>query len=166
MVDHSPSGYHYNREERLAQRPDRPEPQTGGIFRRNRSLTIILLDVSLVLLMFLLYLFLFRPQPARAEFDGYEVTGSAFLFDEGLYLTVTTTRTNEDSVPPTGAESLLTLVWPDESTATDVLPVNVSFPTVTRIVLPWTGPDTEADRVSVTIAIGEATESIELRIDR
>ena len=44
--------YNYNREERLARRSDRYESAKGGLFRRNRSLAIILLDVMVILLIF------------------------------------------------------------------------------------------------------------------
>lgn len=133
----TPSGaaYHYSREERLAGRPEREEV-SGNIFQRNRSLAIILLDVSVVLLMFLLYLFLFRPTPERAILDAYEVTASAFRFDDEIYITVTTMVVDEERPPVVGEETLITIDWPDGSSTTDALPVSPEFPTVTRHVIP------------------------------
>ena len=164
MSDRDPQpGFHYSREERLASRPEKPE-QPRGLFKRNRSLAITLLDVSLVLLMFLLYLFLFRPAPGNATFESYDVNGTAFLFDDGLYVTITTELTDDESLPPTGADSLVTLEWPDGTSDSDVLPVDAAFPTVTRKVIPWDESDETIDQVSVAITIQEESDSIDLRI--
>ncbi len=80
--------YHYDREERLARRPDRWQP-SGGIFKRNRSLTIILIDVLIVLMLFGIFrLFVFggdRPPQLR----GYTVGMDAVETSQGVLAIVT-----------------------------------------------------------------------------
>jgi hypothetical protein len=157
--------YHYSREERLAGRAE-PKEESGSIFRRNRSLVIILLDVSLVLLMFLLYLFIFRPQLDLVEIGPFQVTGTAFSFDDGIYITVTTTLTDGDREPRTGGASLVTVQWPDGSTVTDALPVDPEYPTVTRAVMPTEpdGTDTEESEQRVGVIIDDVREEVILRV--
>lgn len=128
--------FHYSREERLQGR-EQTRPGEGGIFKRNRSLLIILLDILLVLLMFLLYVLFLRGDAGTVRFNGYRADGSAFIFDEQLFVTVTVERTQEDPVTA-GEESLLRLRFADGTEMSDVLPTDPEFSTVIRHVI--TGP--------------------------
>lgn len=129
-------GFHYDREERLGDRGER-EPEQGGIFRRNRSLAITLLDLLLVLIIFALYMIFFRPgaSDALARLDGYEVDASAFVFEAEVYVTVTVELTDSEAVRD-GEQSLVRLEFPDGTSSTDVLPSDRDFPTTVRHVVP------------------------------
>lgn len=139
-------GFHYDREERMGDRGER-EPSRGGIFQRNRSLAITLLDLLLVLIIFALYMVFFRPgaNDALARFDGYTVDGSAFVFETDVYVTVTVELSDdgvvrddgvdrEDRVVQGGGETLVRLEFPDGTGVTDVLPSDPDFPTTIRHV--------------------------------
>ncbi|NBC29893.1 MAG: hypothetical protein GVY29_07865 [Spirochaetes bacterium] len=64
--------YHYDRDERLALRPDRHEP-SRGILKGNRSLTIILLDVLIVAIIFLIFRFAVFNGESPPAIMGYTV---------------------------------------------------------------------------------------------
>ena len=84
-----PCTYHYKREERLSL-PGAPHPSAqGGFFRRNRALTIIMLDVVLLLIIGLgVRLFLSRSSN-RARIDGYSVVLRGFPYEDVVFATLT-----------------------------------------------------------------------------
>ena len=129
-------GFHYDRDERRGDRGER-EPARGGIFQRNRSLAITLLDLLLVLIIFGLYMVFFRPgaSDALARIDGYTVEGSAFVFEDEVYATVTV-GLDEGGEVREGEQTLVTLRFPDGTSSTDVLPSDPGFPTTVRHVFP------------------------------
>ena len=136
------AGFHYSREERLGYESDGGGEEPRGIFRRNRSLAITLIDVLVVLLMFGLYLLFFRPEPGVESLGGYRFEGNAFRFDGDLYVTLTATRA-DDAPAAVGEASLLRVEFPGGEVVTDVLPTDPDFPTVVRHVA-------EADRPAGT----------------
>jgi hypothetical protein len=80
--------YHYNREERLALRPDRRDP-SGGILKGNRSLTIILLDVLIVAIIFLIFRFVVFTGDSPPSIKGYTVTADLLETSGGVLGLVT-----------------------------------------------------------------------------
>lgn len=123
--------FHTNREP--AEREHGSSKRRGGVFRGNRSLTITLLDIALVLLMFLIYMFFLAPddEPARVEVGGYLLGASGFVFEGNVYATVVVQAADESS-PREGADSLVRVTYPDGTTITDVLPSRSDFPTTIR----------------------------------
>ena len=92
--------YHYDREERLAHRPDRWEP-SGGIFKRNRSLTIILIDVLIVLMLFGIFrLFVFGGD-GPPQLRGYTVDLDVLDTSQGV-LAIVTLQAGEDPEESSG----------------------------------------------------------------
>ena len=144
-------GFHYDRDERLGDRGER-EPETGSIFRRNRSLAITLLDLLLVLIIFALYMVFFRPGASDAlmTLDGYAVDGSAFVFDDDVYVTVTVELEDGEAVRE-GGDTLVRIEFPDGTSTTDVLPSDPEFPTTIRHVVPL---DALGDDDPESVAIG------------
>ena len=149
------AGFHYNREERLGEREQRTAPE-GGIFRRNRGLLIILLDIVIVLIMFMLYLFFLRPDPGILRIDRYQVQANAFRFAQSVYATIEISLSREMASPgappagdgsgpgplgqtssgaPEGADTLVRVGFPDGTRVTDVLPSGSEFPTTIRHVM-------------------------------
>lgn len=83
--------YHYNREERTAlkHQPAR-EPVSGNIFRRNRSLAIVVLDVMILLLVFGIWWAFMRTPSDSVMVNDYrfELTGGISEGDTYAVLTV------------------------------------------------------------------------------
>jgi len=152
--------FYSSREERLAGREE-PVRETGSVFRRNRSLLIILLDIVIVLLMFMLYLLFVQPE-AGVQVDGFTIEGAGFLFDDDLYLTVTIEIEPGREADP-GGESLVEVVFPDGSILTDVLPSSPDHPTVVRHVLAGAdaAPDSDDD---IRIRVGLLGQDVEVPV--
>lgn len=165
--DPGQAGFHYSREERLAERGERPTEQ-GGIFVRNRGLLFVLLDIVIVLIMFLLYLFFLRPDPGTVEVGGYRVQGHAFRFDDAIYATVEiwlleNSEPDASSAPASGNETLVELRFPDGEKVTDVLPSRADFPTTIRHVIE-TGVEPDEEDVSVEVLLADASDTLRLRV--
>jgi hypothetical protein len=139
--DSSQHHFHYNREERLAGRltPERPRPK--GIFKRNRSLTIILLDIIVIVIMFLLFQFIFTPGRGRERVGDFRVELSAFRFDGQVYATVEITRTREAERPVTGGDSLVTIQFEGDDEVLDTLPSSAGDRITATSILPDDGSD-------------------------
>lgn len=153
---------HYDREERLALKHDR-EPERGGLFARNRSLLIILLDIVLVLVMFVLYLLFLRPDTVVTQIDGFTLGGSAFVFDTEIYLTVTIGRSG-DAPLLDGAETLVRIAFPDGADVTDTLPTDPEYPTIVRHVLSAENAERflQRDEVPVSVTVRGRTKTYRL----
>ncbi len=78
--------FHYQRAEREAMHHRVWEPPTGGFFRRNRALSLVILDVSIVVILFLIYLFFLRPLEGEYRVGDYRFRLEAFVFEEELLL--------------------------------------------------------------------------------
>ena len=118
--------FHYNREERLAQTGGPTPPEPKGLFRRNRSLAIILLDLLLILLIFVLFQFVFTPGRSAARVGDYDLELSAFRFEDELYVTVEITRSRNREEIPSGDDQLVTVEVPGVEPVLDALPVSQS----------------------------------------
>ncbi len=148
-----PEGYQFysSREERLAGREE-PVRETGSIFRRNRSLLIILLDIVIVLLMFVLYLLFFQPETG-VQVGPYTIEGTGFSFDDERYLTVTI-EIEPEREGFSGGDTLVEVEFPDGVILTDVLPSSPDFATVVRHVLPNADGETESgDEVVIDVRL-------------
>lgn len=152
--------FHYDREERLAGR-EQPTRVTGGIFRRNRGLLIVMLDIVIVLLMFVLYLFLFRESPDSVTIGPYRAEGTAFEFESSVYVTVTISVADagEAGPAPAGEETLVVAGFPDGARVTDVVPTRTEFPTTLRHVLEGEASEYEPGAFVVVVIYAAGEES-------
>ena len=91
--------YHYDREEREATRQQIWSPPTGGFFRRNRALTIVLVDVIIVVLLFFIYLFFLQPLAGQTRIGPYRIRTDTFVTREDVLLAVTVFHTGDDTSP-------------------------------------------------------------------
>jgi hypothetical protein len=91
--DEQPEGYHYSRGERLS-RPGAPQfrQRGGGIFRRNRTLLIILLDLVIVMILGLFLVRFLYARVNRAELEGYGAMLRGVLMEEVVLATVAITN--------------------------------------------------------------------------
>lgn len=100
--DGQPSGYHYSRKQRLSL-PTAPRDQDrgGGIFRKNKTLLIILLDLVIILVLGLFLMRYLYAQVHRADLEGYSVVLRGFYSGEVVFATLTITNKGGNSI--TGA---------------------------------------------------------------
>lgn len=80
--------YHYNRQEREAQRLSPDAGPSGGFFRRNRALTLIILDVFIVVILFIIYLVFLRPMEGEYRVAGYRFRVETFVVDDDILVAV------------------------------------------------------------------------------
>lgn len=80
--------FRYNRAERESAAPCSGDRATGGFFRRNRSLTLTLIDVSIVLVLFGIYWFFLRPADWQTRIDGFRFRAEATLIEQQVDLRV------------------------------------------------------------------------------
>ena len=93
-----PSGYHYSRRERLeAASAPRYPARGGGIFRGNRTLLIILLDLIIVLILGLLLMRFLYARVNKAELEGYSVELRAVRLEQVVLATLTVTNRRAES---------------------------------------------------------------------
>lgn len=96
--DEQPPGYHYNRQERLSMptAPRHPE-RRGGIFRRNRTLLIILVDLVIVLILGLFLMRFLYAQVSRADLEGYSVVLRGAYSQDVVIATLTVKNNHSES---------------------------------------------------------------------
>ncbi|UCF97685.1 MAG: hypothetical protein JSV89_21330 [Spirochaetaceae bacterium] len=98
--EEQPSGYHYSRQERLSL-PTAPRfpGRGGGIFRRDRILLIILLDLIIVLILGVFLIRFLYGQVNRANLEGYSVVLRGVCAGEVVLasLTVTNARATDQA---------------------------------------------------------------------
>lgn len=89
--------FHYNREERL-ERGGRASAskRKGGIFRRNRALTIVLLDILILLIVFGIWWGFLRTPTDTLSLGDYLFELSAGADDGSTYATLTVRNTGSD----------------------------------------------------------------------
>lgn len=152
--------YHYNRTERLSRGGtdrDRRDEQQGGIFKKNRSLAIVVIDLLVILLIYGLYQLFFAPASHIGEIAGHEVTLRAFSFDEEIYVTL------RASGAEGALESPLTVVFAagEETSAAQELLPGAGEARSYRAVL--AAP--ESERVTATLNVGDSVETLQAAVD-
>jgi hypothetical protein len=115
--------FHYDRAERLAAAGGEKPPEPKGLFKRNRSLAIILLDVIVIVIMFLLLQFVFTPGRSWTRVGDYRVDLTAFTFESEIYATVEISKIREGNERPSGPESLVLIRFAGREDLLDVLPL-------------------------------------------
>ncbi|MBN2551400.1 MAG: hypothetical protein JXB06_01465 [Spirochaetales bacterium] len=96
--EEQPPGYHYSRQDRLSL-PTAPRfPQKGGgIFRRNRTLLILLLDLVIVMILGVIVMRFFYAQVNRADLDGYSIVLRGVRSQEVVIATLTVANSSSQS---------------------------------------------------------------------
>ncbi len=93
--------HHYNRNERLSM-PSAPKLNYGrrGIFKNNRSLIILLLDVILVIVITYVATRFFMGPSFKGKVEGYNFYLNGFIFSDMVYVTldISTGEANKSEV--------------------------------------------------------------------
>lgn len=152
--------YHYNREEREASRQRIWTPPSGGFFRRNRALTLTLIDVIVVLVLFAIVMFVVGPMAARGTLGDYRLSVEAIHFDGEILVAVTVTDTEfgERSSPPT--ESVI-MVRVGQESVSDLVPTLSQERTLRlRTSLESARSTLRGDTLPVHVSLGERIETL------
>jgi hypothetical protein len=92
--DEQPPGYHYSRQDRLSMASaPRFRDSGGGIFRRNRTLLIILLDLVIILILGLFLVRFLYARVDRADLEGYNVVLRGVRTEEVVLATLMVKKT-------------------------------------------------------------------------
>jgi hypothetical protein len=127
--------FHYDREERLAGTNLGKDPGPKGLFRRNRSLAIILLDIIVIVIMFIVFLFVFTPGRSWTRIGDYRIDLKAFQFEDEIYASLIVRRVRARRELPSGSESLIQVRFPETAELLDVLPLEENEEITISVVL-------------------------------
>jgi hypothetical protein len=156
--------FHYNREEREATRQRIWEPPIGGFFRRNRGLTLTIIDLVIVLMLFVIVMFVVVPLQSRGRIDGYRLTGEVVHFDDELLVLLTVADTAGESRDAIPADNVVTLVVAG-SEALDLVPEQGGSRTI-RLRIPIEDAVSELNRsdLPVTVRIGDDERTLRIPV--
>lgn len=166
--DGQPSGYHYSRKQRLSlPTAPRVKDRSGGIFRKNRTLLIILLDLVIILVLGLFLMRFLYARVHRADLEGYSVVLRGFYSGEVVFATLTITNKGGSSV--TGeriyARFSLDRAFKEEDTtySSAILPDDEEEETILRVTI----PAAEVVKVLyVEIEIGDTAKRLSTGLER
>jgi len=117
--------FHYDRAERLGEVETDKGSEGKGLFARNRSLAIILLDVIIIVIMFLLLQFIFTPGRSWVRVDDYRIELTAFRFESEIYATVEISRVRVRTEQIGGADALVVIRFDGREDVLDLLPTEI-----------------------------------------
>ncbi len=88
--------YHYKREERLSM-PSAPKLDYGkkSIFRNNRALLILFLDVIIVIIIMFIVVRFFLGFPYRGSLGDYNLELKAFIYSQKVYVSLLVKKVRE-----------------------------------------------------------------------
>ena len=134
--------YHYDRDKRLGL-PNAPDLSTRGrrgIFKGNRSLVILLIDVVVICLLALFYRFFLYTPPYQTVLSGYTVTLRGFAYRDGIVGNLQVEKTDEDA--PQGRVYVRFLAGAADLRLSASLPDNHDTSVeLTRTLFPEDGPE-------------------------
>ena len=166
--DEQPNGYHYSRQDRLsmASAPRFPE-RKGGIFRRNRTLLIILLDLVIIMILGVFLVRFLYARVNRAELEGYRVVLRGVRTEEVVLATLTVTNT---TAAPMGQKTVFARFSlernPDEEEATYVSGVVGEGERILRAAIPLSASSASAEVLYAEVRIGDSRERLSAGLER
>jgi len=145
--------FHYNREDRLS-REGAPDfgKRKGGILIGNRSLTILLLDILLLVLIVFVVIGLFQRSSYKGKLEGYALTLGALAYQDAAYVTLTLESSKAAAALPRVFVKFYLLGSDEELFVSDVLPLKEEEKIVLKGSLPLYGDEKE---VLAEIKIGD-----------
>lgn len=158
------SHYHYNRAEREASRQRVWTPPTGGFFRRNKALTLTLIDVIVVLVLFAVVMFVVGPLSSRGTLGEYRLSLEAIHFDGELLVAVTVTDTEFGERSGPVSENVIT-VQLGEDAVSDLVPSLSPERTIRlRTTLEAARSNLRGDTLTVKVSLGEQAETLRAKV--
>ena len=168
--DEQPPGYHYSRQDRLAMAAaPRFRDSAGGIFRRNRTLLIILLDLVIILVLGLLLVRFLYARVNRADLEGYNVVLRSVRTEEVILATLTVTKTASAAA----AEQTIYVRFslernPDEADSTYIsgaLPRERRGESILRAAIPRSPSSVSSEVLYAELRIGESRRRLSTGIE-
>lgn len=158
--------FHYKREDRLKgaseevrSLADENRPR-GNVFRRNRGLVIVLLDIIIILILFGIYYFFLRPSAGSKTVAGFDFELEAVYFDNDILLAVSIIRTESaDSDGPVDLEIVVDGV--ERLKREEILPREVGEERILRDIIGLSeepGPEGLRLEVVARLPSGETAE--------
>ncbi len=163
-------------------REDSPKPQSegpnrklrfGGVFRKNPTLLIILVDIILVLLVLTLVFPLIRPGAEKENFLGYSLSLHGYLYEGNVVVSVVMQPNPsyliENGVPKQAFEIEFRILETDTRVQTQFVPVQGEAQIDTHLVrqqvpLPEQNESLDDVRVRATIEYGEERVILEKKL--
>lgn len=158
------SHFHYSREEREASRQRVWTPPTGGFFRRNRALTLTLIDVVVIVVLFVIVMFVVGPLSSRASLGGYALSAEALSFDDELLVAVTVTDTEAEARSGAPADNVITVRVGEERVSDLVPSVSTSRTIRLRTPLDTVRSSLQGDTLTVVVELGDQEETLRVRV--
>ncbi|MFW5694399.1 MAG: hypothetical protein ACOCYB_04475 [Alkalispirochaeta sp.] len=156
--------FHYNRAEREATRRRVWTPPTGGFFRRNRALTLTLIDVVVIIVLFAIVMFVVGPMSSRASLGDYVVSAEAVSFDQEILVAVTVIDSEADSPAGTPSDDVVT-VRVGDADVSDLAPSISDRRTIRlRTALDAVRPSLRGDTLMVEVQIGNREETLRVKV--
>ena len=158
--------YHYDREERLRRLPPAVRarvagPAPKGIFRKNRTLTIILIDIAVITLVWFVFLPLIRAG-ASGNLDGYSFSLHAFAYDNNALVTLKVIKEKEAAGPLPAYSAIFGLSSSSRSVEMQgTLPAELHSESTLRTSLPLPG---KTVAVVCTVEIGAKKLSLKAKL--
>lgn len=155
--------FHYSRSDRLELGgSDREETRRGGVFRRNRSLTIVLIDIMIIIVIYVLFAFVFNAQPRNESYAGYDFSLRAVAFANEVLCTLTVSR-NDPTDEVVGRPAAVRFEsGAAQETVLDLLPSGNRRQRIFRARLP---KEQSSGEVAVTVTIGEHQFKLESTVE-
>jgi hypothetical protein len=158
--------FHYDRDERLRQRGRQEQSPKGGLFRRNRSLTILLLDIVLILVLYLVLQFFVFGVQERHTALGCRFVLRAVAFEDDVLVTLRITRREEqaEAAESPVARAVFRLDGSDtRGEDADLLPSEVDEPRYLRARLPRRE---DAGSVTASVEVGGRTFELSAPVEQ
>jgi len=154
---------HYSRKERLSMSnaPGLSTRNTGGIFKGNRSLLIVLLDILLLVLMiFIFKQFIFSPS-YQANLAGYRIDLRGYPVENGIMVVIRLAKKVKDA--PEGRAFLHVFLGKEEARESLLLPLLEDEPSELKMFLSMPNPEKE---LKATVRIGEEQRTLRWIMER
>lgn len=152
--------FNYRREEREAQRQTARETPRGGFFRRNRGLTLTIIDLVIVAALFAIVTFVVLPLQSRGRIGSYRLRAEAVWVDGAVLATVQVIDgdfSDRDGPPPSQVVELRA----GSRSSSDLVPMlNPTRLMRLRVSPSEAGDALQDDSIRLDVRIGDEVESL------